>query len=557
MAARHPWQRSYPPVLDWGAPIATPSLGAFLDQAVASHGARVALRFRDAAITYRELGRRVRATAATLLDEPRARAGLALLLPNTPWHTIGFYGAASAGITLTHLTPLDPPRAMARKLAATGARALLTLAEPALLQAALALCDEGLIDLVLVADDTHWGEGPPPAPLPAGALPFATFLHRAPPENLPPIAPDRIALLQFTGGTTGTPKAAMLSHANLTAAANMQVLYQSVRGIPPGHAERVLHVLPLFHIYALTSLNRHLAQGCEIFLRPRFDAARTLADIAAHRIECLAGVPTMWIALLEHPDLARTDISSLRWCASGGAMLPMEVQARIERLTGRPLGGGWGMTETAPAGLVLPPLGGAPLGSVGLPLPGVAVEIVALDDPRRVLAPGETGELRIRGPNVFRGYLNDARGDPGGTEAGFVDGWFLTGDVGRMDEAGFFFLTDRKKEVIISGGFNVYPRAIEEAIHEHPAIAECAVIGVPDAYRGQAAKAFVVPRAGHQAPDLEALRGFLATRLGRHELPARLAICESLPRTPVGKVAKRVLIEVETRLAGLASADNS
>jgi acyl-CoA synthetase (AMP-forming)/AMP-acid ligase II len=187
----------------------------------------------------------------------------------------------------------------------------------------------------------------------------------------------------------------------------------------------------------------------------------------------------------------------------------------------------------------------------------VEVEIVALDDPRRVLATNETGELRIRGPNVFRGYLDDARGDPGGTEAGFVDGWFLTGDVGRMDEAGFFFLTDRKKELIISGGFNVYPRAIEEAIHEHPAIAECAVIGVPDAYRGQAAKAFVVPRAGHQAPDLEALRGFLATRLGRHELPARLAICESLPRTPVGKVAQRVLVEAEAHPAGLAKTPNS
>lgn len=545
MAQRHLWQRSYPPGLDWGAPIATPSLGAFLDQAVSAHGPRVALRFRDAAITYSELGRQVHAAAAALLDEPRARAGLALLLPNTPWHTIGFFGAASAGVTLTHLTPLDPPRAMARKLAATGARALLTLAEPALLAAAQALVADGLLDLLLVADDAHWGAGPPSPALPAGMVPFARFLDRAPAANLPAIDPEQVALLQFTGGTTGTPKAAMLSHANLTAAANMQVHYQSVRGIPPDHAERVLHVLPLFHIYALTSLNRHLSQGCEIFLRPRFDAARTLADIATHRIECLAGVPTMWIALLEHPDLSHTDVSSLRWCASGGAMLPMEVQARIERLTGRPLGGGWGMTETAPAGIVLPPLGGAPLGSVGLPLPGVAVEIVALDDPRRVLAPGETGELRIRGPNVFQGYLGDKKG----TSESFVDGWFLTGDVGRMDERGFFFLTDRKKELIISGGFNVYPRAIEEAIHEHPAIAECAVIGVPDAYRGQAAKAFIVARAGHQAPDLEELRVFLATRLGRHELPTRLAVCESLPRTPVGKIAKRVLAEAEAPLA--------
>lgn len=258
----------------------------------------------------------------------------------------------------------------------------------------------------------------------------------------------------------------------------------------------------------------------------------------------------MWIALLEHPGLASADLSSLRWCSSGGAALPVEIQARVERLTGRPMGGGWGMTETAPAGIVLPPPGGAPAGSIGLPLPGVTVEIVALDDPRRVLPPGETGELRIKGPNVFQAYWNQ----PEDTAKSFVDGWLLTGDIGRMDDQGFFFLTDRKKDLIISGGFNLYPRAIEEALHEHPAIAECAVIGVADTDRGQAAKAFIVPRAGYQAPDLPALLAFLGQRLGRHELPAALEVRHRLPHTPVGKMAKLVLAQEQAAdMPGCAS----
>jgi long-chain acyl-CoA synthetase len=534
--SRYAWEASYPKGIAWDAPIPAETLGALLHRTVARHGDRVALRFRDSAITYRELGALAQRAAAALLSEPRTAAGIALLTQNSPWHSVAFFGAGLAGRRLTHLTPLDPPLALARKLRETGARAVLTSAAPKLLEAALALRDHGLVDLLLVADDAHW-EGAAPAALPDGTHGFHAWLEATAPGTLPAIDPHETFLLQFTGGTTGLPKAAMLSQANLSAAAAMQVIYQSGRGIAPDHAERVLHVLPLFHIYALSALNRYFSQGAEVVLRPRFDASETLADIARHRIECLAGVPTMWIALLEHPDLTRADLSTLRWCNSGGAALPVEIQARVERLTGKPMGGGWGMTETSPAGIVLPPLGGAPPGSIGLPLPGVTVEIVALDDPRRVLAPGETGELRIKGPNVFQGYWNQ----PEETAKSFVDGWFLTGDIGRMDAQGFFFLTDRRKDLIISGGFNVYPRAIEEALHEHPAIAECAVIGVPDAYRGQAAKAFIVARAGHAAPDLPALRAFLEQRLGRHELPTALEVRVALPHTPVGKVAKLVL----------------
>jgi long-chain acyl-CoA synthetase len=249
----------------------------------------------------------------------------------------------------------------------------------------------------------------------------------------------------------------------------------------------------------------------------------------------------MWIALAAHPGIEKRDFSSLKYVSSGGAPLPVEVAQRFERLTGKRLGGGWGMTETSPAGTNLPQQGALKLGSIGLPLPGIYMDVVALDDPRRVLGPGETGEFRIKGPNVTKGYWRR----PQESETAFVDGYFLTGDVGHMDEDGFFYLVERKKDMIISGGFNVYPRMIEEAIYEHPAVEEVIVVGVPDDYRGEAAKAFVKLKPGAAPLTLESLREFLADKIGRHEMPAALEIRDALPRTPVGKLSKKELVEEE------------
>ncbi len=249
-------------------------------------------------------------------------------------------------------------------------------------------------------------------------------------------------------------------------------------------------------------LLRHLNQGNLILLHERFSAEAVLDDIEHKRATVLNGVPTMWIALAAHPGMERRDLTSLRQITSGAAPLPVEVARQIERLAGHRLGGGWGMTETSPAGTNLPHGADRP-GSIGLPLPGIVVEAVALDDPRRVLPPGETGELRIKGANVTAGYWNR----PAENADAFVDGFLLTGDLGRMDEDGFFYLAGRKKEMIISGGFNVYPRAVEEAIYEHPAVAEAIVIGVPDRYRGEAAKAFVTLKPGAAPFTLDALRG--------------------------------------------------
>ncbi len=245
----------------------------------------------------------------------------------------------------------------------------------------------------------------------------------------------------------------------------------------------------------------------------------------------------MWIAIAALPDLDKRDFSSLRTAGSGGAPLPVEVAAIFERKVGMKLRSGWGMTETCPAGTAHPDNGPDKPGSVGVALPAIEMDVVSLDDPTKVLGDGETGEIRIRGPNVTRGYWNR----PEETAQAFVGDRFLTGDIGYRDEEGYFFLVDRKKDMIISGGFNVYPQMIEQAIYTHPSVYEVIVIGIPDDYRGEASKAFITLRPDAKPFSLDELRAFLTGKLGKHELPAALEFVKELPRTPVGKLSRHEL----------------
>ncbi len=531
-----PWEKAYPPGLGATAPIAISTIPALLDRAVATHGPRTALEFRGRLITYDELGRQAQRFGAALLA--RGIAVAALYLPNSPYHPFAFFGGARAGARLTHLSPLDAERELAHKLKDSGARLLVTTNLAGMLPMAIRLLDAGLLDLVVVGEDEAWGPGGPLAPIPdrPDVMSYAAFVADAPlPARWPDVTPDDVMLLQYTGGTTGLPKGAMLRHGNLTAGVNIYDTWFAAIHPPANGVGRVICVLPLFHIYALiTILLRQLQNGNEILLRQRFDVETTLDDIEKRRATAFPGVPTMWIALANHPGLESRDFSSLLYCSSGGAPLPVEVAARFQRLTGHRLGGGWGMTETCSAGTNLPRDGVIKPGSIGVPLPGLVIEVVATEDPRRVLAPGETGELRIKGPNITRGYWNRPEDD----KVAFVDGWLLTGDIGYMDEDGWFFIVDRKKDMIISGGFNVYPQVIEQAIYEHPAVEEVLVVGIPDDYRGEAAKAFVKLRQGAAAFTLDQLRAFLADKVGRHEMPAALEFRDTLPRTPVGKLSK-------------------
>jgi long-chain acyl-CoA synthetase len=540
------WERSYPPGVRWDAPIESGTIPGLLDRAAARFGDGTAIEYFDKHISYRELAELTNRAAAGL-----ARLGVgrdtpvALYLPNTPVHPIAFFGALRLGARIVHLSPLDAERELVHKLHDSGARLLVTTNLPGLLPRALKLAADGHVDRIIIGDEKAWNF---PAPLEAFTesdvhIPFRRLLEAEDAVELPALGPDDIALLQYTGGTTGVPKGAILTHGNLTAAASIYDRWFTPQRAPtPG--ERVICVLPLFHIYGLSAVFlRSIDTGAEILLRPRFDAESILRDIEVRRAAYFPGVPTMWIALMSLPDIEKRDISSLRVCSSGGAPMPVEVAQRFERITGRTMLGGWGMTETSPAGTGLPLQGATKPGSIGLVLPGIEMGIVALDDPHRPLGPGEIGEICIKGPNVFKGYWNR----PEETAAAFADGLFLTGDIGYMDEDGYFFLVDRKKDMIISGGFNVYPSVIESAIYEHPDIEEVIVIGTPDVYRGEAAKAFVRLRRGAAALDLDGLSAFLADKIGRHEMPAALEIRDSLPRTPVGKLSKKELIEEERR----------
>jgi long-chain acyl-CoA synthetase len=526
----HPWEASYPPECRWDAPIGTFTLPDFLDRIAERHGARPALEYRGVTLSYAALRARADALAAGLLAMGIGRGDcVALYLPNTPWHPIVFFAVLRSGARVVHLSALDARRELAHKARDAGARLLITTGfAPLIANAAWLRAELGLA--ALLAPEAEWGGTDAPHDL--DPLPWA-----APPAAWPAVAAADLALLQYTGGTTGTPKGAMLTHANLTAAVSIYGAWRDATSLPEGEG-RVLVVLPLFHIFALTAvLLRQLAEGSLCHLRPRFDAAEAVADFARLGINIFSGVPTMWIGILNLPGLTPAAFASLRQVSSGGAPMPFEVQQRLETLIGRRIGGGWGMTETCPAGTRIPPDAPRRPGLIGLPLPGVELRIVDPEAPTRALPPGETGEMAVRGPNVFAGYWNR----PEENARAFADGWFLTGDMGWMDEAGFFTLVDRRKNMILSGGFNVYPAQVEQAIYEHPDVAECIVIGVPDPYRGQAAKAYVALRPGAAGLTLEALRGFLGDRLGKHEMPAALEIRESLPRSAAGKLLASAL----------------
>jgi long-chain acyl-CoA synthetase len=538
-----PWVDAFPQAARWDAPIEIGTLPALLDLAVAEGPARPALSYREARLDYATLGRLVAELSAGFAEAGIGKGEtVALYLPNTPFHPIVFFAVLRLGARIAHLSPLDAPRELAHKIKDSGARTLVTTNFPSLLPNALSLHAEGLVERVWVGDDAYWGPSPGVAvPWRPGVSPLMEILRTPSSREPAKISPDDVAVLQYTGGTTGMPKGAMLTHANFTATVSMYRSWSEPYGLVPGE-ERIICVLPLFHIYALTViLLRGLRDGNELLLHPRFDAEAVVADIETRRASVMLGVPTMWIALANLPGIEKRDLSSLKQCGSGGAPMPFEVEKRLERLLGRRMGGGWGMTETAPAGTRMVMSAPSSPGLIGIPYPGIDLRIVALDDPRKELGPDEVGEIAIRGPNVFKGYWNK----PQATQEAFVDGYFLTGDIGKLDDKGQFSIVDRKKNMIISSGFNVYPVAIENAIYEHDDVKEVIVIGVPDAYRGQAAKAFVTLKQGARMLTLETLREFLSDRIGRHEMPTALEIRAELPRSPAGKLLAKVLIDEE------------
>ena len=357
------------------------------------------------------------------------------------------------------------------------------------------------------------------------------------------IEPERdIAVLQYTGGTTGSPKAAGLTHANVYANVMQLALWTTGTGIG---REKMLGVLPLFHSFGMTSvMNLGIHVGAEIILLPNFQTAKVLQAIQRHRPTVFMGVPTMYSALNEARDIGKYDLSSLKYCISGGAPLPQELQRRFQERSGCTLVEGYGLSEASPVCTANPLTAPGKPGSIGLPLPGTLVEIVSVEEPDRLMPQGEMGEVCVTGPQVMSGYVDR----PEETEEALRGGRLHTGDVGYLDEDGYVFIVDRIKELILSSGFNVYPRIVEEAIYEHDAVEEVAVCGVPDRHRGEIVKAFVKRRQGESVTSAE-LKEFLKERLAPFELPRKIEFRNELPKTMIGKIDKKALLAKEKREA--------
>jgi len=539
----HPGEQFYPESVHWDDPLPRGTLPDLLSAAAAEYGSRPALEFRDRPISFAQLESLVETAAAAFLRAGYGKGkSVALFLGNSPDHPVNFFGALKAGARIVHLSPLDGEIALSHKLSDSGARVLVTSNLSTLLPTALKFLAHGLLDRLVVCEDDDWGKvGAPQTALPdnPAVITYRQFIDgAAKPSQWPDMSADDVALLQYTGGTTGLPKGAMLSHGNLTSAVSVYDVWGKPSRAERNAIERVICVLPLFHIYALTVvLLSSIRLGNLISLHQRFDVEAVMRDIEVKRATAFPGVPTMWIAIAALPDLDKRDLSSLVSVGSGGAPLPVEVARILEQRVGMKLKSGWGMTETCSPGTAHPKEGPDKPGSIGLMLPGIEMDVVSLDDPKQLMPVGEAGEIRIRGPNVTKGYWNR----PKETAEAFVGDRFLTGDIGYMDPDGYFYLVDRKKDMIISGGFNVYPQMIEQAIYTHPAVQEVIVIGISDDYRGEAAKAFIKLRADAKPFALEELRTFLTGKLGKHEIPTALDFVDELPRTPVGKLSRHEL----------------
>jgi long-chain acyl-CoA synthetase len=556
-----PWIKSYPAGVRWDLDIEPRPVQQLLEDAAAAWPYNPALQFMGKRIGYRELDTLANRAAKGLQQlgvKPGVHVGLFLV--NTPHYLIALFGVLKSGGTVVNYSPLDAAKVLEHKIEDSRTDVLITLDMAALYPQMAGMLGKTRLKTLVVGNLAEMTAAPDKvgAQMKAGKqtvdvphddrhLGFASLLdnddtytrHRVEPK-------DTIALLQYTGGTTGLPKGAMLTHANLWAAVAQCI--ETCNLTPPvlqEGKERMLAVLPPFHIYALTvNMLFGVRLAAEVIQHVRFDPKAALADISGQQVSVFCGVPTMFTALINDPDTPKHDLRSLKFCNSGGAPLPVELGKRFNELTGTWLAEGWGMTETSPTGTFTPLIGRRKAGSCGIPHPGITIKMLSLDDPNKYVPRGERGEMCIQGPNVMKGYWNKPEAT---AESTTFDGFFRTGDVAYMDEDGFVFIVDRCKDMLLCSGFNVYPRVLEEAIYQHPAVREVAVIGIDDDYRGQSPKAFVTLKDGVKPFTLKELQEFLKDKLGKHEMVQALDIRVELPKTPVGKLSKKELYDEEAK----------
>ncbi|AFH64682.1 long-chain-fatty-acid--CoA ligase [Paenibacillus caseinilyticus] len=546
-----PWIEQYPASVPPTYDYPHHHLAKFLEDSAARHGDHPALYFMGRTVTYRSLLESARRFANGLLGlGVRKGDRVAVMLPNCPQAVIAYYGTLLIGGVVVMTNPLYMPRELEYQLNDADAKLIVTLdllCER--VQGVMPATGLGHLVVTSLADylpfpknvlyglklrkdgqkpDIVYGER---------VLSFSRLLKTSSPEavDVQVDAGSDLALIQYTGGTTGRPKGVMLTHLNLVANTIQSRLwaYRTKEA-----QEKYLAALPFFHVFGMTVLmNQSVYLAGTLLLIPRFRVEDVLKTIHKCRPTVFPGAPTMYISLINHPDIRRYDLSSIEFCISGAAPLPHEVQERFESLTGGKLIEGYGLTEASPVTHANNIWEARKLGSIGIPFPDTEARIV---DPQsgEEVPQGQIGELVVRGPQVMAGYWKR----PDETAKVLKDGWLSTGDMARMDEDGYFFILDRRKDLIIAGGYNIYPREVEEVLFEHPDVEEAVVAGVSDPYRGETVKAFIVLKQG-AAPDEESLKRWCKERLAVYKVPKIFEFRESFPKTMVGKVLRRRLIE--------------
>ncbi len=487
------------------------NLNSVFERATAQHADRPAVQLDGLVLSYSEL-RAAAGRATSLLSSAGVEPGdrVAIMLPNVPAFPIAFYGALGAGAIVVPMNPLLKSREIAFYLGDSGAKVLLAWHAVAA-EAAMGAAAAGV--QVIKVDE----------PDAAGLLAGLTAVPARPARA----ADDAVIL--YTSGTTGRPKGAELTHAGLTR--NAALTATTLIAAEPGQV--VMGCLPLFHVFGLTcALNASIAGGSALTLLPRFDPGRALEIIGRDEVTIFEGVPTMYAAMLHHQASSLADTSSLRVCVSGGAAMPVEVMRGFERAFGCMILEGYGLSETSPVASFNQPGQVRKPGSIGTPVQDVEMRVVDADGAE--LPAGEIGEIVIRGHGVMKGYWRN----PDATAETIRDGWLSTGDLARVDEDGYFYIVDRKKDLIIRGGFNVYPREVEEVLYEHPAVAEAAVIGLPEPDLGEEIGAAVALKPGAGATPAE-LRAFVKDRIAPYKYPRYVWIVPGLAKGPSGKILRR------------------
>lgn len=542
------WKSRYNHPTQWDQFFAPLSMPAMFFASAGRRGDANLLDFMGRKYSYAEVAAGVTQVAKGLQDLGIGKGDrIGLFLPNVPHYVSAYYGAMAIGATVVNFSPLYTVEELNHQVEDSGTKILFTLSATAVFPTAYKVLEESSLERLVVGSI-------------AGALPagksilyrlfrrkenstqpeddriteFSDLIDNDGKYSAPNIHPEKdIALLQYTGGTTGTPKGAMLSHQNLTANA------RQINAIDPfiDDEDRLMGVLPFFHVFANSAvLNRTVQRGGEIVMLPRFDAKQTLKAITKNKITAMPGVPTMYQALLDHPDIDKTNFSSLKVCVSGGAPLAQELKKKFEAKTGAKLVEGYGLTESSGVVSANPYEGLNKAGTIGQPVAGTLVKLVDKEDPTKQVPEGEPGELIFSGPQVMQGYWNK----PDQNDQVFVDGFLRTGDVAVIDEDGYIKIVDRIKDMISVGGFKVFPSQVEEVLYKHEAVKEALVIGVPDDYRGESPKAYVALEEGESVGGDE-LKDWLNPQLGKHERVVDIVVRDSLPKTMIGKLDRKTL----------------